>query len=145
MTSESRESIITKVQSLEGNGATNLWAGLRKGYQMMSTAGLRSTEKCDSQALSAIYLLTDGLPNVMPPAEGYVPALRKLIARETGKEGGSVVPSLHTFGFGYNLRSGLLQSMAEVGGGYYGFIPNGFLIGQSCRSSQECSLTNVFI
>ncbi|KAL0259150.1 hypothetical protein SLS55_006655 [Diplodia seriata] len=85
MTCEARESLMTKILAIRAEGATNLWAGLRKGYQMLSLAGQRSARKPDDQALPAIYLLTDGLPNVMPPAEGYVPALRKLISREAAK------------------------------------------------------------
>lgn len=38
-------------------------------------------------------------------------------------------PTIHTFGFGYNLRSGLLKSIAEIGGGNYGFIPDAGMIG----------------
>lgn len=38
--------------------------------------------------------------------------------------------SIHTFGFGYNLRSGLLKSIAEEGGGNYSFIPDsGMIVG----------------
>lgn len=36
--------------------------------------------------------------------------------------------SIHTFGFGYNLRSGLLKSIAEFGGGNYSFIPDAGMI-----------------
>ena len=32
--------------------------------------------------------------------------------------------SIHTFGFGYGLRSGLLKSLAEYGNGNYAFIPD---------------------
>jgi hypothetical protein len=31
---------------------------------------------------------------------------------------------IHTFGFGYSIESGLLKSIAEVGGGNYAFIPD---------------------
>lgn len=37
--------------------------------------------------------------------------------------------SIHTFGFGYHLRSGLLKSIAEIGGGNYSFIPDSGMIG----------------
>lgn len=36
--------------------------------------------------------------------------------------------SIHTFGFGYDLRSGLLKSIAEMGGGNYAFIPDAGMI-----------------
>ena len=37
--------------------------------------------------------------------------------------------SIYTFGFGYNLNSGLLKSIAEVGFGNYAFIPDAGMIG----------------
>lgn len=37
--------------------------------------------------------------------------------------------ALHTFGFGYGLRSGLLKSLAEYGHGNYAFIPDAGMIG----------------
>ena len=37
--------------------------------------------------------------------------------------------SISTFGFGYNLESGLLKSIAEIGGGSYAFIPDAGMIG----------------
>ena len=41
---------------------------------------------------------------------------------------GSLPATIHTFGFGYSLRSGLLKSIAEVGGGNYSFIPDSGMI-----------------
>ena len=37
--------------------------------------------------------------------------------------------AIHTFGFGYYLRSGLLKSIAEIGSGNYAFIPDAGMIG----------------
>lgn len=37
--------------------------------------------------------------------------------------------TIHTFGFGYNLRSGLLKSIAEIGGGHFAFIPDSGMVG----------------
>lgn len=42
---------------------------------------------------------------------------------------GPLPATLHTFGFGYHLRSGLLKSIAEIGGGNYSFIPDAGMIG----------------
>lgn len=54
-----------------------------------------------------------------PPA-GYIPKLRSMPP---------LPASIHTFGFGYSLRSGLLKSLAEFGGGNYAFIPDAGMIG----------------
>lgn len=37
--------------------------------------------------------------------------------------------TISTFGFGYSLESGLLKSIAEIGGGSYAFIPDAGMIG----------------
>ena len=37
--------------------------------------------------------------------------------------------SIHTFGFGNSLKSGLLKSIAEIGNGNYAFIPDAGMIG----------------
>jgi len=58
------------------------------------------------------------------PQKGYVPKLR---------DAGELPTTIHTFGFGYNLNSGLLKSIAEIGGGNYAFIPDAGLI-VSCQS-----------
>lgn len=47
------------------------------------------------------------------PVQGYVPKLRQY----------NLPASLHTFGFGFSLKSGLLKSIAEIGQGNYAFIP----------------------
>lgn len=63
----------------------------------------------------------------MCPREGYVPKLQEVL--KSHEEEKSVVPSIHTFGFGYDIRSGLLQSISEVGAGTYAFIPDPGMIG----------------
>ncbi|EKG19014.1 hypothetical protein MPH_03704 [Macrophomina phaseolina MS6] len=130
MTKEAQESLLAEIDDIKAYGATNLWAGLRQGYKMLTSAATRLTEGLPDYFLPAVYLLTDGLPNVMAPPEGYVPALRRLMKSGPNQAKNPVVPTIHTFGFGYELRSGLLQSLAEVGGGYYAFIPDGSFVGQ---------------
>lgn len=41
----------------------------------------------------------------------------------------STAPTIHTFGFGYSIRSELMQSIAEIGHGSYAFIPDAGMIG----------------
>lgn len=97
--------------------------------------------KKDTGRVPAIMILTDGLPNYMSllytnsrlrnmtdtvirsPAQGFVPKIR---AYE------SLPATIHTFGFGYEIKSGLLKSIAEVGSGNYAFIPDaGMIVGLS--------------
>jgi hypothetical protein len=51
---------------------------------------------------------------------------------------GRLPATLHTFGFGFNLRSGLLKSIAEIGGGTYSFIPDaGMIVKNSCPEYKQ--------
>ncbi|KAK2049350.1 von Willebrand factor type A domain-containing protein [Colletotrichum somersetense] len=95
--------------------ATNLWHGLLEGIKLFNTAG-----EANMGRVPAMMVLTDGMPNHMCPIQGYVPKLR-------GME--QLPASIHTFGFGYSLRSGLLKSIAEIGSGNYSFIPDAGMIG----------------
>ncbi|KAJ4424861.1 hypothetical protein N0V82_000364 [Gnomoniopsis sp. IMI 355080] len=101
------------IEKMYVQGATNLWAGLRKGIECLSSQE-------NTSRVPAVMLLTDGIPNHMCPPAGYVPALRTM---------GNIRPTIHTFGFGYKLRSGLLKSIAELGRGNYSFIPDAGMIG----------------
>jgi hypothetical protein len=60
------------------------------------------------------------LTSTRNPAAGFIPKIRNM---------GPLPASIHTFGFGYSLRSGLLKSIAEIGGGNYAFIPDAGMIG----------------
>jgi hypothetical protein len=72
------------------------------------------------KSLSCLALRYLILTSTRNPAAGFVPKIR----------GMSPLPaSIHTFGFGYSLRSGLLKSIAEIGGGNYAFIPDAGMIG----------------
>lgn len=113
MSNSNKKMAEENIEKMYVQGATNLWAGLRKGIECLG-----SQEK--SSRVPAVMLLTDGLPNHMCPPAGYVPALRAM---------GNIRPTIHTFGFGYQLRSGLLKSIAEFGRGNYSFIPDTGMIG----------------
>ncbi|ETN41188.1 uncharacterized protein HMPREF1541_03123 [Cyphellophora europaea CBS 101466] len=108
------------IEDLVDEGCTNLWAGIRAGLEVFEDAG-------PSGNVQGMYVLTDGQPNHMCPAQGYVPKMKPLLANLAAVNGH--VPTIHTFGFGYDIRSGLLQSIAEVGLGSYAFIPDAGMIG----------------
>jgi len=77
--------------------------------------------------VQAMYVLTDGQPNYMCPPQGYVPKLRQLLSSSFPDH--TKTPSIHTFGFGYDIRSGLMKAIAKVGNGSYAFIPDASMIG----------------
>jgi hypothetical protein len=63
----------------------------------------------------------------MCPKQGYAPKLHQILQDQESQK--KQTPSIHTFGFGYSIRSGLLQSIAEVGAGTYSFIPDAGMLG----------------
>lgn len=113
MTDANKEKAKDKLETMNLDGCTNLWHGLKDGIRLFK-------DEANTGRVPAVMVLTDGVPNHMCPPQGYVPALKAM---------GNIVPSIHTFGFGYTLRSGLLKSIAEFGNGNYSFIPDAGMIG----------------
>jgi hypothetical protein len=77
-----------------------------------------------SGRLSTLFILTDGMPNVVPP-RGHIPMLKDYLDSHENSQNFSI----STFGFGYSLESPLLLEIAQVGGGGYGFIPDSGMVG----------------
>lgn len=113
MTDANKETAKNRLETMNLEGCTNLWHGLKNGIRLFQ-------DEENTGRVPAVMVLTDGVPNHMCPPQGYVPALKAM---------GNIVPSIHTFGFGYTLRSGLLKSIAEFGNGNYSFIPDAGMIG----------------
>ncbi|PNY25340.1 Inter-alpha-trypsin inhibitor heavy chain H3 [Tolypocladium capitatum] len=113
MTDPSKAKARDNIKAMRPQDATNLWHGIRDAIRVFSDAGR-------SSRVPAMMVLTDGMPNHMCPPAGYIPKLRSMPPFPA---------SIHTFGFGYSLRSGLLKSLAEFGGGNYAFIPDAGMIG----------------
>jgi hypothetical protein len=116
---------------IQDNGQTNLWDGLRAGLEVLAK-GQRA-----KGSNSAIYLLTDGCPNIEPP-RGHLPALEKL------KQKSNFTCSINTFGFGYDLDSKLLEDISILGNaGSYAFIPDGSFVGTIFVNAITTLLTTV--
>lgn len=90
------------LKSLDTEGSTNIWAGLKMALDQLEDGG-------------TIMLLTDGCPNIRPP-RGEHAMLQKELDNHT-----DVV--INTFGFGYNLDSELLRTLSNETLGSYSFIP----------------------
>lgn len=120
MTPSQKTATWKRIESLRDESSTNLWAGIRTGLDLFS-----KTPVVDN--IQGLYVLTDGMPNHLCPKQGYVTKLRPML--ETMAKKRASVPTIHTFGFGYQIRSELMQSIAEVGKGTYSFIPDAGMIG----------------
>ncbi|KXJ89865.1 hypothetical protein Micbo1qcDRAFT_189492 [Microdochium bolleyi] len=101
------------ISSMTPVSTTNMWQGIMYGLDQFSD-GSRTG------AVPALMVLTDGQPNFGNPPKGYVNKLREMAP---------LPASIHTFGFGYQLDSCLLKSVAEVGSGNFSFIPDAGMIG----------------
>lgn len=126
MGAEGKATALTGIDSLRPDGQTNLWDGISLGLD-----ALRSVE--DASRVQACLLLTDGQPNVVPPT-GHIPMLRRKM-----KSTEHSVP-VHTFGFGREVESVLLDEIAEETGGLYAYIPDASLVGSVFIST----LANLF-
>lgn len=112
-----RNRALDILSRLHTEGSTNIWDGLLKGMETMS-------QRDSFQRNSAIFLLTDGSPNVIPE-KGHIPSMKDYKDSHDG-----VYPAtISTFGFGYSLQSDLLNEIALEGGGSYAFIPDSGFVG----------------
>ncbi len=108
---------VQALSKLQPDGQTNLWDGLLKGLQVLGQG------QDGSSRFSTVLLLTDGLPNIVPP-RGHLPMLKKMLSDHP-----NLKVNISTFGFGYALDSVLLRELAIEGGGLYSFIPDSGMVG----------------
>ena len=118
MTPAGKTKAKATVEKMHPDSSTNIWAGLMTGLN-----DLKGKFVGGKRRYQCILLLTDGQPNISPTGgEAYM--LKQF--QDSNPEMQCVV---HTFGFGYNLNTALLQEIAGVGGGSYSFIPDASLVG----------------
>jgi Mg-chelatase subunit ChlD len=115
MDETNKRSALDGIEGLRAGGQTNIADGLREGLDVLRERG-------HSSGITAILLLTDGQPNVVPPS-GHITMLQRYAEKHQ-----FMVP-VHTFGFGYQAESGLLVEIAEYTKGLYAFIPDATLVG----------------
>ncbi|CAF5135170.1 unnamed protein product, partial [Rotaria sp. Silwood1] len=131
MNDEGKTKALTAIEKLSSHGSTNLWDGLQTGLNILSK------EQRSIGSISALFLLTDGCPNVEPPG-GHLKSLEKL------KQKTNFTCIVNTFGFGYKLNSKLLEDISILGNsGSYAFIPDGSFIGTIFINAISTLLTTV--
>ncbi|NDC41104.1 MAG: VWA domain-containing protein, partial [Chitinophagia bacterium] len=107
-----KQRALDGIDGLRADGSTNIANGIREGLDVLRAA----------RGVTAMLLLTDGQPNIVPPS-GHVTMLRRYADKNQ-----FMVP-IHTFGFGYKADSRLLVEIAEYTSGLYAFIPDATLVG----------------
>jgi hypothetical protein len=130
MNYDGKTAVSDAVDKLAPGGQTNIWDGLLKGMEI-----LRSSSS--SGRFACLMLLTDGLPNIIPP-EGHLLAVQRY--RDQYQ---SLPCRINTFGFGYNLDSPLLHELAVEGSGMYSFIPDCSFVGTIFVNSLSMMLSTV--
>ncbi|KAI1348527.1 hint-domain-containing protein [Xylaria sp. FL0043] len=108
-----KEELNKSIDGMQASGMTNLWAGITKGLSLFQSPG-------SNGRVPGLMVLTDGQPNHMCPPQGYVRKLRTM---------GTLPAKINTFGFGFNIESGLLKSIAQTCNGSYAYIPDAGMIG----------------
>ncbi|AYV76622.1 MAG: putative von willebrand factor type A domain protein [Terrestrivirus sp.] len=120
MTPQNQTSAIAKIDALVPENQTNIWDGLKMALDMFSASSNVNTNIRNS----AIFLLTDGAPNI-EPSRGHIPTLQRYIDKS------GLTCCIHTFAFGCDdqLQSTLMRDISKIGLGTYSFIPDASLVG----------------
>jgi Mg-chelatase subunit ChlD len=129
MTPAGKANAKIKLRQMVSLSQTNLWGGIEMGLNLFKSLNNKSVN-------SALIVLTDGEPNVVP-SRGHLPMLNRYI-EEFGP-----IPPIHTSGFGYSLDSELLNQIACASNGQYSFISDGSVVGTNFVNSLSNLLTVV--
>ena len=120
--------IFEEINKMRPGGCTNIWDALRIG--MIEAQKYKECNTC-------LMLFTDGEPNENPPM-GIIPTLREAISDIK-----NVNFTISTFAFGYNVDSKLMEEIAQIGNGVYGFCPDCTMVGTIFTSYMANILTTV--
>jgi Ca-activated chloride channel family protein len=106
---EAKTNAIDRLRSIDARGSTDLGGGWLRGAEQVALGQVAT-------GVNRVLLLTDGLANV-----GLVDHA-ELARHATELRSRGVTTT--TFGVGEDFDEGLLQSMADAGGGHFYFIEN---------------------
>lgn len=117
MTDEGKLLACSTFNRMEPTDSTNIWEGLKTGLDLLNYKNRKITGN-----IPALFLLTDGQPNMEPP-RGSIQMLTQYIDTE-GLPG-----IINTFGFGYSLDLQILSGISNLGNGTFSFIPDAGFVG----------------
>jgi hypothetical protein len=129
MNAAGKRAAIKVVEMMDPNGGTNIWDALRLGLEQGKSYQGRGFN-------TTLLLFTDGEPNQNPPM-GIVPTLRDALA------GIKQTFTISTFGFGYSIDSDLMESIARLGHGIYGYCPDCTMVGTIFINFLASALTTI--
>lgn len=105
---------LGKIANIKPGGQTNIWGGIDKAFNLINS-------REDKSRNPAVFVLTDGSPNISP-SRGEVETLKRM------REKNNFNSPIYTFGFGYAVCKDLLYDMSKYGDGGNGHIPDGSMI-----------------
>lgn len=108
-----RTKVTAALQTIHPDSQTNIWDAIRVAAQLANRPEMSGRNLVG-------MLLTDGFPNVNPP-RGIIETVKLMEMKNPW--------TFHTFGFGYQLDSKILQDIAIWGNGLFGFIPDCSMVG----------------
>ena len=114
MTEENKKKAIAMVNLLCTEGNTNLYAGITKSYEVIKNYNLTNNP--------TILTFTDGISNNDPPS-GVIKAVQKY------KDEGNMKGTMHVIGFGSDLKTMDLFSIADITGGRFDYISDFSMVG----------------
>ena len=120
--------ILEEIKKMSPGGWTNIWDALRIG--IIEAKKYKNYNVC-------LMLFTDGEPNVNPP-KGIVPSLR-----ETLSDIKNINFTISTFAFGYAVDSKLMEEIAQIGNGVYGYCPDCTMVGTIFTNFMANILTTI--
>jgi Mg-chelatase subunit ChlD len=115
MNSEGKAFANESINQMEASGGTNIWDALKVGCEQ--------AKRFEGRGFNvSILLFSDGEPNENPPM-GIVRTLRNALSATKQDF------TISTFGFGYSIDSGLMENIARLGHGIYGYCPDCTMVG----------------
>lgn len=115
-TPDNKKIIAAELDTLKPLYTTNIWDGLHQSMEILRTTAPK-------ERLQAVFLLTDGIPNIEPP-RGHEGMLEKYFQTHDYR------CMINCYGFGYQLKSDLLQNISKISGGDgFSYIPDASLLG----------------
>jgi len=110
-----KDSVISELNSMDADGATNMWAGIKLALDTSSSIKFKNYQK-------SIMVFTDGDSNTNPP-KGVYQTLKETLKVCDDKF------TISTFSYGNDVGPELLIDIANLGNGVYGYCPDGTMVG----------------
>lgn len=115
-TNDNKKLVEEELDNLKPLYTTNMWAGIKTSLNCLRL-------NSPPNKLKVIKLLTDGVPSIEPP-RGHEYELEKYYKTH------DFHCMINCYGFGYSLKSELLDNISRLSGGDgYSFIPDSSLLG----------------